>query len=62
MPHQGAVRDHEAVNATMSPALYAFFVSIGRQLYLHRVTFKLASLSNSATVDVLVGGYFLLYL
>jgi hypothetical protein len=34
MPRQGAVRDHEAVNATTSPALYDFVVSIGRQLNL----------------------------
>jgi hypothetical protein len=62
MPRQGAVRDYEAVNATMSLALYDFIISIGRQLYLCQVTFKLASLSNPTTMDVLVGGYFLLCL
>lgn len=34
MPRQGAVRNHEAVYVTMSPALYGFVVSIDRWLYL----------------------------
>jgi hypothetical protein len=51
MPCQGAVRDYEAVEATTSPALYGFVVSIGA-----------GSLFVKTIADMLVGGYVLLCL